>query len=108
MLKIDEGILRPELGSELLTQHDLCGAFEQQPQNLKRLPVEPDCVSVLAKLPGAKIKLEVAKALGQGRLRSLYHDPLRFGRSLTPQTASGKDCILVLVHMIGGTRRPFV
>jgi hypothetical protein len=65
--------------------------------------VEPDCVSVLAKLSGARIKLEVAKALGQGRLRSLCHDPSRFARSLTPQGASGKDCLLVLVHMISGT-----
>ena len=70
--------------------------------------MEPDCVSVLAKLSGARIKLEVAKALGQGRLRSLCHDPPRFARSLTPQGASGQDRLLILVHRISGTGDPFV
>jgi hypothetical protein len=80
MLKIDEGILRPEPGSEFFAQHDLGRTFEQQPRNLKRLPVEPDCVSVLAKLPSARIKLKGAKALGQGRLRSLSHERGRLSK----------------------------
>jgi len=42
MLKIDEGVPRPEFGAELFTQHDFRRAFKQQPQNLQRLPVEPD------------------------------------------------------------------
>src|ERR1700737_2364886 len=103
MLKINESILRPESGSELFTQHDLSMACKQQRQNLQRLPVEPDCVSVLAKLLGARIKLKVAKALWQGRLRNFCHDLQGFARSLTPQSAPGKDCVLVLVHMIIGT-----
>ena len=103
MLKINEGILRPELSSEVLTQHDLCRMFEQQPQNLKRLPVEPDSVPALAKLPGARIKLKVAKALGLGRWCSLCHDPPRFALSLTPQRTPDKDCVLVLGHMISCT-----
>src|SRR5712664_11291 len=82
MLKIDEGILRPELGAELFPQHDIRRTFEQQPQNLKRLPEEPDSVPVLANLPGARIKLEGSKALGQSRLRRICHDPPRFAQSL--------------------------
>src|SRR5258708_5596689 len=60
-------------------------------------------MSVLAKLPGERIKLEGAKALWQGWLRSFCHDPPEFARSLTSQTAPGKDGLLVLVHLMGGT-----
>jgi hypothetical protein len=48
-------------------------------------------VAVLAKLSGARIKLEVAKALGPGRLRGIRHDPPRFARSLAPQVLQA-DC----------------
>jgi hypothetical protein len=65
MLKINKGILWPEPRSELFAEYDLRWAFQQQPQNLQRLPVEPDSVSLLAELPGARIKLEGSKALGQ-------------------------------------------
>jgi hypothetical protein len=41
-------------------------------------------VSVLTKLPGARIKLKRTKTLGQDRLRSLCQDSPRFARSLTP------------------------
>src|SRR5260221_208312 len=93
MLKIDEGVPRPEFGAELFTQHDLRRAFKQQPQNLQRLPVEPDSASVLAKLPGARIKLKGAKALWRGRLRNFCHDQPGFARSLTSQSAPGKDSL---------------
>jgi len=84
MLKIDEGILWPELGSEFFTQHNLRRALEQQSENLQRLSVEPDCMSVFAKLPSAKVELEGTEALGHGRLRGFRHDPPRFARSLAP------------------------
>src|SRR5260370_20763028 len=102
MHKSDEGMLRPQPGSELFTRHDFRRVFEQQPQNLHRLPVEPDSVSVLAKLPGARIKLEGSKALGQGRLRSICHDPPIRAKSNTPKCARQRTACLVLVHMITG------
>src|SRR5258708_5129455 len=90
MLKINEGIFRPEPGLELFTQHDLRRAFKQQPQNLQRLPVDPKSVSVLAKLHSARIKLERSKALGQDRLRSICHDPPIRAKSNIPKCTRQK------------------
>jgi hypothetical protein len=63
MLEVNEGIVRPQCDTQLLASNDSPFAFQQQPENLERLLLNPNrstlwCPQVTA----AQIDLELVKA----------------------------------------------
>jgi hypothetical protein len=87
VIKVHEGVGRPELLLQLFTSHDLSGALEQQREDLKGLPLEPHFHAALAQFAGRQVHFEESESdnsarilwSGHGRRRSVALQTQRFG-----------------------------
>lgn len=78
MLKIDEGVGRPELLPQFLTPHNPPGMFDQHAKYAERLLAEPKLDTVPAHFSTRGIHLEGSKPnrIGGGQHTHLRHDQM--------------------------------
>src|SRR5688572_6598123 len=60
-LDVDEDVLTPEAIDDLTPQHELASPFDEQQQQVHRLPLDPHGTSVPTQLVGADVQLEVTE-----------------------------------------------
>src|SRR6185436_5536221 len=62
VVELDDGVVGPELLSNLFAQHYLAGIFQKHEQDLEGLLVKPDLQAMLAELRGSNVQLNRPKA----------------------------------------------
>ena len=58
LVKVDEGVWRPELAADFFAANHFSRAFEQHEQKLRGLLLKPDTQPLLAQLAGCRIHLK--------------------------------------------------
>jgi hypothetical protein len=62
IVKVDERVARPQLGPQFITADHFSGTLQEQGEDLKRLDLKPDLLSVLEELTGPQIDHEILEA----------------------------------------------
>src|SRR4051794_9270324 len=73
VIKVHEGVGRPELLLQLFASHDLSGALEQQREDLKGLALEAHSYPTFAQFAGRKVDLEDSESQDSANILGSRH-----------------------------------